>query len=69
MTSATAKHPRVLVDDIKYAGEFVALESFQSNRVVASGKDPAHVMELSKERGVPDPVILFVPELDMALIL
>ncbi len=68
MKRAAEKQVQVLVSEKKHAGKYVALESFRSHRVVASGKTPEGVVKLSEKRGVPDPVILFVPKGDMTQI-
>ncbi len=58
----------VLVADKKYEGKYVALESFISNKVVASGKDPEKVLNAATKSGAKEPVIVFVPKQNMAYI-
>ncbi len=45
----------------KYAGKFVAMPSFNSRRVLASGRDPAHVREKAVRKGFQSPVVVFIP--------
>jgi hypothetical protein len=52
---------RTLVKNRKYLGCFVALESFNSDRVVAHGRDPFKVQQQADRKGVRRPVIVFVP--------
>jgi len=59
---------QVLVNQKKYLGKYVALESFSVNKVVASGNDPATVMSRAKEKGIDTAVLLFVPEKPMACV-
>lgn len=56
---------QVLVADKKYEGQFVALESFSTHRVVASGDNPSTVVEEARKKGVKTPVLLFVPQKDL----
>ncbi|MBM4031738.1 MAG: hypothetical protein FJ291_08140 [Planctomycetes bacterium] len=60
--------PRVLVDDVKYCGRYVALRSFDDNTVVGSGKTPARALKQARDAGVKEPVLLFVPPKDAVLI-
>jgi len=46
----------------KYAGKFVATESFNDTNVVASGKDPHDVIARATKKGCDSPVIFFVPD-------
>ena len=57
-----------LVAENKYEGKYVALESFTSNHVVASGKNPAHVLNAAEKKGIASPVIIFVPKEDITYI-
>ena len=52
---------QALVTGKRYEGKYVALESFTSNRVVASGKNPSHVLDAAEKKGVADPVLVYVP--------
>ncbi len=60
--------PRVLVNDVKYCGRYVALRSFDDNTVVGSGKTPGRALKQARDAGVKHPVLLFVPPKDMVLI-
>lgn len=52
----------VLVTGKRYSGKYVALQSFNDNTVVASGKDPERVMAMARKKGVESPVIVFIPD-------
>lgn len=56
-----AKEHRAIVNNRKYIGKYVAMESFNNRTVVASGKDPIRVMERAGRKGFSDPLIIFVP--------
>lgn len=53
---------QILVSGKKYRGKYVALNSFNSQKVVASGVEPVDVVKKAEEKGVKSPVIVFVPE-------
>jgi hypothetical protein len=53
----------------KYEGKFVATPSFNSSKVVASGKDPDAVYDRAVDKGYKSPVIVFVPDRKMFCIL
>jgi len=56
----------VLIRDAeKYSGSFVATLSFTSKDVICSGKDAMSVLEEAKKRGADDPVVFYIPEIDM----
>lgn len=48
-----------------YAGQYVALRSFSDRSVVTAAKTPQEVVAQAKEKGVPEPVLVFVPEKGM----
>jgi len=52
---------RTCVNNRKYIGKYVAMESFNNKTVVASGKDPVDVMSKADKNGVSDPLVVFVP--------
>jgi len=58
----------VVVTEEGYEGKYVALRSLTDRKVVASGDDPAEVLEAAKQQGAASPVIVFVPESDMTFI-
>ena len=41
-------------------GKYIVTDSFTSNKVIASGKDPSKVLDEAAKKGVKDPVINFV---------
>ncbi len=50
-----------VVSNSKYSGKYIALESFVSDKVIATGKDVANVLHRAKQKSL-DPVIMFIPE-------
>lgn len=56
---------RVIVKNQKYAGKFVAMESFNKRTVVASGTDPDGVIQRAEQKGYNSPVVMFVPDKKM----
>ena len=57
-----------LVKDRKFGGRYVALKEFGDEKVVADGKDPNEAIRNAEQKGLKNPVILFVPEKDMVQI-
>ena len=57
-------HYQTLVTGKRYKGRYVALKSFRDNKVIASGKKPDDVLERANKKGIPSPVLIFVPEKD-----
>ena len=55
------KGHRAIVNNRKYIGKYVAMESFNKRTIVASGKDPIDVMKKAEQKGFADPLIIFVP--------
>ena len=52
----------ILLGKRKYNGKYVALKSFNENIVVASGLNPTAVINRAIQKGVNEPVILYVPQ-------
>ncbi len=52
-----------------YRGKYVATRSFKDRKVVCSSHSAMTVYRKAKEKGVRDPVIVFVPKKDTANIL
>ena len=48
-------------DGDKYAGQYVAVESFHSKEVIANGKDPVKVCNKARKI-TDDPVVFYVPD-------
>ncbi len=48
------------VDRKKYGGKYIATASFESDEIIASGKDPSKVYEEAKEKGISEPVINYI---------
>jgi len=46
----------------KYAGEYIALQSWRSRKIVAHSKDPAQAYENAIRSGVKAPVLMFIRE-------
>lgn len=56
----------ILVNNIeKYSGKYVATRSFVDKNVVSFGDDPVKVYNETKKLGADDPVVFYVPEIDM----
>ena len=59
---------KTLVSSNKYSGKHIALESFNSDKVVAYGKDPAEVILKAREKGFKNAVLVFVPSKNMTVV-
>jgi hypothetical protein len=46
----------------KYNGKYIATESFESKKVIASGTDIVKVYNDAKKQGVEEPVISYIPK-------
>lgn len=57
---------KVLVKTDKYNGQYVAMKSFDDHTIVGFGKDPETALKKAASKGVKDPVLLYVPEKEMA---
>ena len=55
-------HAQVLVKGLKYRGKFIAHESFNNHRVVASGHDPTSVLQKAESKGFNSAVLIYSPE-------
>ena len=49
----------------QYSGQYVAVRSFADRTVISHGAEPLAVLTEAKEKGVADPVLIFVPEQNM----
>lgn len=59
-------HTRTIVNgSAKYAGKFVATESFNTKTVVAFGTDPCIVRKRAIKKGFNTPVVFFIPTKNM----
>jgi len=56
---------RVIVNNKKYAGKYVAMESFNKKTVVASGFNPTAVLHRAEQKGYKSPVVIYVPDKKM----
>lgn len=50
--------------DAIYAGKYVALKSRIEKEIVSFGDDPKKVFDEAKQKGIENPVIIFVPKAD-----
>ncbi len=50
----------------QYRGQYVTTKSFQDKEVITHGKDPVKVIEEAKKKGIKEPVIIYVPEKEVA---
>ena len=55
----------LLKDDSKYTGKYVALDNLTNKNVVSSGIRLSTAMRNAKEKGVRNPIIIYVPEKNM----
>jgi hypothetical protein len=62
MPKEPSQRRSALVTEEKYQGKYVALESFNKNKVVAWGDDPSKVIHQARKKGAKSPVLVFVPE-------
>lgn len=60
-----SREPNAIVRGGKYAGKFVAMESFNKRDVVASGLDPIKVRGKATLKGFSSPVIVYCPNKNM----
>jgi hypothetical protein len=49
------------IDEI-YEGKYIALKSRNEEHVVSFGDDPKKVFDEAKQKGIENPVIIFVPK-------
>ncbi len=56
----------IVRDGRKYSGQYVAMKSFSDRTVVSHGLKADLVLKTAKEKGVPHPVIFYVPKKGMA---
>lgn len=52
----------ILIDDARYAGQYVAMPSFNDRQIVAHGPKPKEVIAEAKTKGYSRPVVYFVPD-------
>ena len=53
---------KLITSDTNYAGKYVATASFNTTKVIASGKDPKGVISRANKKGCESPVVFFVPD-------
>ena len=68
MAKRVIQNKRVLVNDKKYEGKYVAFDSSKGKKIVASGKNPGTLIEKARKLGVSIPAIVFVPKGNVAYI-
>ena len=44
----------------RYIGQYVAVEDFDSSKVIVAGDDPVTIHTLAREKGFDDPVLFYV---------
>lgn len=59
---------QALVTERKYQGKYVAFNPSEGKKIIASGRDPAVVIQKARKNGVNVPAIVFVPEEGVAYI-
>ena len=62
MNRKTSKKQGVLIAGMKYAGRYVVFGSAKSNKVIASGANPAKLIKQARDKGIAVPAIVFVPK-------
>lgn len=53
---------KVLLQETKHVGKYVAMRSASDKKVIAKGNDPLTVRKRALEKGVEEPLIFFVSE-------
>ncbi len=53
---------KVIVNNKKYAGKYVAMPSFNTRTVIASGLNPTTVVNRAVQKGYNSPVVIYVPD-------
>ena len=48
-------------NNMKYAGKYIAMPSFNIKTVIASGRNPEAVVSRAKKKGYSSPVVDYVP--------
>jgi hypothetical protein len=61
MNRKTSKRQGALIAGSKYAGRYVVFGSAKSNKVIASGTNPAKLIKKARDKGISVPAIAFVP--------
>lgn len=56
---------KILINTDQFNGQYVAMRSFDDNTVVGVGDNPEKAINDAKEKGVKDPVLLYIPEKDI----
>jgi len=59
---------QVLLKEVKYSGQYVAIKDINDPVVIASGDDPQKIYEEAARKGYSEPVILYIPAKDMVQI-
>jgi hypothetical protein len=49
-----------VINEKKYYGQHVALESFSSRKVITHGKSLVDVYNRAKKKGIKDPVLVYI---------
>jgi hypothetical protein len=57
---------RLLVTTDEFNGRYVALKSVDDSTIVGIGEDPEKALKDAEAKGFKNPVILYVPEKDLA---
>jgi hypothetical protein len=53
---------KILLQDEKYAGLYVALKSADDNTVVGAAKDPVDALKEAEKNGNCSPILFYVPK-------
>lgn len=68
MVKKPVKNMQVLVTEKKYEGKYVAFNTAEGKKIVASGRNPGKLIDKVRKMGVSIPCIVFVPKGNTAYI-
>ncbi len=63
--TSNINNPRTVRVPKEYAGEYIAWRSWLSRKIIAHNQDPSKTYEDARKTGAKEPVIMFVPDLNM----
>ena len=58
----------VLINSDKYSGKYVAIKSVEDHTIVGAGNTPDKALKQAKNKGIPNPFLLYVPDKDIVQI-
>ena len=54
----------LFVNSDEYSGRYVALKSFEDHSIVGVGDDPESALLAARAKGIEEPVLIYVTEMD-----